>query len=50
MKICKMLLQNINCKDPVDEDGNTPLKIAARNNNLELIKLLLGVLPTAMYI
>ena len=36
MKICQLLIETIDEKNPRDIDGNTPLHIAAERGNFEL--------------
>ena len=38
-EMCKLILENVNDKNPVDNNGKTPKDIANEYNELEIVKL-----------
>ena len=39
LEMCKLILENVNDKNPVDNNGKTPKDIAKEYNELEIVKL-----------
>ena len=39
LEMCKVILENVNDKNPVDNNGKTPKDIAKKYNDLEIVKL-----------